>query len=134
MVRRTCDPRQLGHCGGSTRRDDRASIEDKLGEAAVCRVGAPTLLETAMVLTSRTGLAGRSPLGRFLQEKGVEVIDSTAEHWGVVRGAFGRFGRGRHPAVLNFGDCMPYGIALVANEPLLHTGDGFPRTDLKFVE
>jgi ribonuclease VapC len=113
---------------------DRPSIEEKLGEAAVCRVGAPTLVETAMVLTSRMGLAGRSLLGRFLQEKQVEVVDFTDEHWNVAYDAFRRFGKGRHPAGLNFGDCMSYAVASVASEPLLCVGDDFPQTDLKLVE
>ncbi len=113
---------------------DRPEIEERLGEAAVCRVGAPTLVETGMVLTSKLGLAGRSLLGRFLQEKDVEIVDFTAEHWAVAYDAFSRFGKGRHPAGLNFGDCMSYAVASVAGEPLFCVGNDFPRTDITLVK
>lgn len=100
----------------------------------VCRVGAPTLVESAMVLTGRRGAAGRSWLGRFLQEKNVDVLSFTDAHWRVAQGAFVRYGKGYHPAKLNFGDCLTYATAYVAGEPLLCVGNDFAQTDLELVD
>jgi ribonuclease VapC len=94
-------------------------------------VGAPTLCETAMVLTSRLGGDPRAKLERFLGEAEVEVIPFTAEHYEVAVSAFLRFGKGRHPAALNFGDCLSYATARVAGMPLLYAGEDFARTDLQ---
>ncbi len=60
----------------------------------------------------------------------VEVIPFTAEHYEVAVDAFERFGKGRHPAALNFGDCLTYAVARLSGLPLLYTGDDFARTDL----
>ena len=96
-------------------------------------IGAPTLAETGIVLTARLGVAGRSLLGRFLQEATVSVLDFTDAHWPVAVDAFTRFGRGRHPAALNFGDCLTYAVASVSGEPLLCLGEDFALTDLGLV-
>lgn len=96
-------------------------------------IGAPTLAETGIVLTARLGVVGRSLLGRFLQEAGVSVLEFTDAHWSVSVDAFARFGRGRHPAALNFGDCLTYASASLSGEPLLCLGDDFARTDLELV-
>lgn len=108
-------------------------IIDALELAESCRVGAPTLVETAMVLTGRMGDNGRVLLAAFLQEEKVDVLSFTEAHWRVAQSAFVRFGKGRHPAALNFGDCLTYAVAYVAGEPLLCVGDDFPRTDLPVV-
>lgn len=109
---------------------DAERIGRLIGAARRCRVGAPTLVETMMVLTGRRGAQGKALLGSFLYEKSVEVIPFTDEHARVAQDAFVRFGKGRHPAGLNFGDCLTYAVAAVADEPLLCVGDDFPRTDL----
>lgn len=101
--------------------------------AEACRVGAPTLVETAMVLTSRLGDDGRTLLLSFLQEVNVDVLSFSDAHWRIAQSAFVRYGKGRHPAALNFGDCLTYAIAYVAGEPLLCVGDDFPQTDLELV-
>lgn len=54
-------------------------------------------------------------------------------HYGVAIDAFGRFGKGRHPAGLNFGDCLTYAVAKLSGEPLLAIGNDFRRTDLELV-
>jgi ribonuclease VapC len=77
---------------------------------------------------------GRDPrpqLSRFLREMEVEVIPFTAEHYEVAVDAFERFGKGRHPAALNFGDCLTYAVARLSGLPLLFTGEDFARTDLR---
>jgi ribonuclease VapC len=106
---------------------------DRLAEAPVVGIGAPTLAETGIVLAARLGVAGRALLGRFLQEGGLTVVAFGAEHWSAAVDAFVRFGKARHPAGLNFGDCLTYAVARLADEPLLCLGDDFAQTDLELV-
>jgi ribonuclease VapC len=106
-------------------------VLDALETADVCRVGAPTLVETAMVLTSRLGDDGRTMLLSLLQEVNVDVLSFGDAHWRIAQSAFVRYGKGRHPAALNFGDCLTYATAYVAGEPLLCVGDDFAQTDLE---
>jgi ribonuclease VapC len=106
---------------------------DELEAADVVRVGAPTLVETAMVLTSRLGDEGRTMLLSLLQEVNVDVLSFGDAHWRIAQSAFVRYGKGRHPAALNFGDCLTYATAYVAGEPLLCVGDDFAQTDLELV-
>jgi ribonuclease VapC len=96
-------------------------------------VGAPTLAETGIVLTSRLGLQGRTLLARLRDEAGLRVLPFTDDHSSLAVDAYRRFGKGRHPAALNFGDCMTYAIARLAREPLLCVGDDFAQTDLPLV-
>jgi ribonuclease VapC len=73
-------------------------------------IGAPTLVEAGVVLGARLGIPGKTLLARFVQESGMRQIALTAEHWMVAVDAYLRFGKGRHPAALNFGDCLAYAI------------------------
>jgi len=109
-------------------------VRERLAASERTAVGAPTVVESSMVLCSRVGRAGKTLLARFLQEADVDVVEFTAEHWTVAADAFVAYGKGRHPAGLNFGDCMTYATAKVADEPLLCLGDDFPRTDLELVD
>jgi ribonuclease VapC len=84
-----------------------------------------------MVLRIRIGEAGRLVLSEFLRENGVESIPFDDRHADVAAVAFARFGKGRHPARLNYGDCMTYATARLAEMPLLFTGRDFSRTDLR---
>ena len=86
-----------------------------------------------MVLIARFGTRGKTALARFLQENGVDVLPFGDTHVGIALDAFSRFGKGRHPAALNFGDCCSYATATVAREPLLCVGDDFSQTDLELV-
>jgi ribonuclease VapC len=83
------------------------------------------------VLCSRLGHAGKTLLARFLQEAEIEVVEFVAEHWTVAADAYLAYGKGRHRAGLNFGDCMTYAVTKLAGEPLLCLGDDFPATDLE---
>ena len=93
-------------------------------------VGAPTLVETGLVLELLLGQRRQALVGRFFVEAGLEVIPFGEDHWPVALEAFVRFGKGRHPARLNFGDCLTYAVALLADEPLLCLGGDFAQTDL----
>lgn len=96
--------------------------------------GAPTLAETGIVLAARLGPAARGLLERFLDELGVQEVPFGEVHWREAVDAHRRYGKGRHPAALNFGDCMTYAVAALAGEPLLFTGEDFAQTDLAAVE
>ena len=81
-------------------------------------------------MQAKLGPAGRTLLSVCIDELVVRPLPFTSEHWPVAVDAFGQFGRGRHPAGLNLGDCLTYAVAKLANEPLLRLGDDFARTDL----
>lgn len=98
--------------------------------AASLGIGAPTLVETTIVLSARLGRDARGLVSRFLLEADVILVPFTDAHFGTAVSAWLRFGRGRHPAGLNFGDCLAYATARVAGQPLLYTGDDFAQTDL----
>jgi ribonuclease VapC len=108
-------------------------VLDRLEAAATAGIGAPTLVETGIVLAARLGVGGKTLLARFVQEAGLTVVPFAAEHWPVAVDAYIRYGKGQHSAGLNFGDCLTYAICRLADEPLLCIGDDFPRTDLDLV-
>ena len=105
-----------------------------LAGASASFVGAPTLTETLVVLTARQGPVARTVFDRLRSEINLGVVEYTAEHAYAAQRAYLRFGRGRHPAGLNFGDCMSYAVAHVAHEPLLAIGNDFAQTELEFAE
>ncbi|GAA1033453.1 MULTISPECIES: type II toxin-antitoxin system VapC family toxin [Amycolatopsis] len=109
-------------------------LEERLAEAAAPRIGAPTLVEVGVVLTVRLGSRGRLALARFMQDNRIAVVPFTEEHSEIATDAFSQFGKGRHPAKLNLGDCHSYATAKIAGEPLLCIGDDFPQTDLELVK
>jgi ribonuclease VapC len=96
-------------------------------------IGAPTRLETGIVMMARFGPRGKTALARFVQENAITTVAFGEEHAAVALDAYSRFGKGRHPAALNFGDCCTYAIASLAGEPLLCVGDDFAKTDLLLV-
>jgi ribonuclease VapC len=102
----------------------------KLADTPSAGIGTPTLAETGLVLASRLGRDPRDLVIRLLDEFGIEQIPFGDQHWREAVDAFLRFGRGRHKARLNFGDCLTYAVARLANEPLLFVGEDFTQTDL----
>jgi len=106
------------------------ALVDKLAEAANVGIGAPTAAETAIVVGARLGMDGRNLVSRFLHEQDVVIVTVGNDHWQSAAEAYARFGRGRHKAALNFGDCLTYAVAKLAGEPLLAVGRDFPHTDL----
>jgi ribonuclease VapC len=101
-----------------------------LDAAPAVAVGAPTLVETTIVLSARLVQDARGLVGRFLLEGDVAVVPFTDAHFGTALDAWLRYGRGRHRAGLNFGDCLAYATAALAREPLLFTGEDFRHTDI----
>lgn len=106
-------------------------LRDKLQSSlGAVKVGAPTLLETSIVLVNRRGVAFLQELQAFLSELSITVLPFDESHWAEATVAHQRFGKGRHPASLNFGDCLTYATAKVCGEPLLFVGRDFLQTDL----
>jgi ribonuclease VapC len=107
-----------------------AHLFDKMNAADRLAIGTPSLVEATVVLVRRFGPSGRKGLHRFLEEREVLAVPFERRHWRAAQDAFIRFGKGRHPAALNLGDCMSYATASVADEPLLFVGNDFARTDI----
>lgn len=105
-------------------------LVDRILEADIVRVGTPTLAETTIVLGARRGKAATAEVARLVEELGVTVVPFGAAEWQVAVDAYDRFGRGRHPASLNFGDCMSYAVASTARDSLLFVGKDFSKTDI----
>jgi ribonuclease VapC len=105
-------------------------VVDTLDTASILAIGAPTLFETGMVAVGAFDLHGRALVSQFLERWNVLITPFEARHWQVAADAFVRFGKGRHPARLNYGDCMTYATARLADDPLLCVGDDFAQTDL----
>jgi ribonuclease VapC len=115
------------------REPDHESLLEHLAGAETTAVGASTLTECGIVLSARLGPQGKTLLARFVQESALTVIPFTAEHHSAALDAYLRYGKGRHAAALNFGDCMTYAIAKLAGAPLLCLGGDFTQTDLQLV-
>ena len=106
------------------------ALISKLANAGEAGVGAPTLVECAVVLSARLDQDARGLLTRFLKEANMVVVPFTEAHYETAVSAWLKFGKGRHPAQLNFGDCLAYATAKLAGLPLLCVGDDFVQTDL----
>jgi ribonuclease VapC len=105
---------------------------DEAIEAANARlVSAVTRVELSFVVEGRKGEAGRERLERFFRLTGTEVVAVTPQHAEIAIAAFRRFGRGRHRAGLNIGDCFSYALAVASDHPLLFKGDDFSHTDIR---
>ncbi len=94
-------------------------------------MAAPTRVESAMVALGRGGEPGLEQMQALIERLDLEVVPFTHDQATLAIDAFRRFGKGRHPAGLNFGDCFSYALAKATGEPLLFKGDDFSRTDVK---
>ncbi len=110
---------------------ERRLFIEAIAAAQTRLVGAPTMLEVGMVMLRRTGEQRLRDLREFCAEGEVETVAFGPEHVDLAIDAFRRFGKGRHPAGLNFGDCFSYALAKATGEPLLFKGDDFSQTDIK---
>ena len=106
-------------------------LSDLAADASRRGVGTPTLVETGIVLHRRVGAVARSALQRLIDDHEIDILPFTERHWPIALRAFARYGKGRHQAALNLGDCFTYATASLAGEPLLCVGDDFAQTDLE---
>ena len=93
-------------------------------------VSAATLVETAIVIESRVGEVGGRELDLLLHKAAIEVVAVDAGQADLARHAYRQFGKGRHAAGLNYGDCFAYALSQSAGEPLLFKGEDFSKTDV----
>jgi ribonuclease VapC len=109
---------------------ERDSLIALLAGAEDPLISAATLVEASIVMQAKTGQDGVSDLDDLLAAGAVRcvAVDSTQAH--VARDAFARFGKGRAPSGLNFGDCFSYALARVTGRPLLFKGGDFSQTDV----
>lgn len=95
-----------------------------------CRMSVANVLEASIVVERRAGEAAGHDLDALLERAGIELVPVTVEHLDAARRAWRRFGKGNHPAALNFGDCFAYALARTTGEPLLFKGGDFSQTDI----
>jgi ribonuclease VapC len=105
-------------------------LEGTMLGARSLSLSAASLVEAGMVAQGRLGDDGEEELDLLLLRLNVEIVPVTEAHAGIARSAFRRFGKGRHPAALDFGDCFSHALARAVAEPLLFVGDDFSRTDV----
>ena len=110
---------------------ERRAFIEAVAAADTRLVAAPTLLETSVVLLSRAGEGRLQDLREFCARAAVETVPFGPEHVELALDAFRRFGKGRHPDGLNFGDCFSYALAQATGEPLLFKGDDFSQTHVR---
>ena len=103
----------------------------RLESAQIAAAGAPTLAETGIVLSARLGGLADGLLERLIDELDIQEIPFGELHWRESVEAYRRFGKGQHPASLNFGDCMSYAVASLTGDPLLFVEDDFSKTDVE---
>jgi len=106
------------------------ALVDAMVAAEDPTVSAATLVECSIVMAARLGPVGAERVDELLSEAGVRVMAVDARQAVAARDAWHRFGKGRHPAALNFGDCFSYALAVTTERPLLFRGDDFARTDV----
>ncbi len=112
---------------------ERRSFTEAVENAAHCAISAASYVEASLVIETRFGAQGLQDLDLLISKAGIEIASVDAEQALIARRAFSRFGRGRHPAGLNFGDCFAYALAEARREPLLFEGSDFAQTDIEAV-
>ena len=93
-------------------------------------ISAVSVVETTIVIENRRGKNGRKALNLLMEKIATEIVPVTAEYVAITCQAYHDFGKGRHPAKLNFGDCFSYATAKLRCEPLLFKGNDFNQTDI----
>jgi ribonuclease VapC len=96
-------------------------------------ISAATVVEAGVVIESRYGPAGGRELDLLISKAGLSIEPVTSEQVDAARGAWRRFGKGRHSAGLNLGDCFSYALARITGEPVLFKGNDFDQTDISVV-
>lgn len=111
---------------------ERNQFLELITQADARLISAASVLEAGIVLEARRGEAAGREFDLFVHQAGLEIVPVDSEQVEIARVAWRRYGRGRHRAGLNFGDCFAYALAKVTSEPVLFKGDDFTQTDLKF--
>ena len=107
------------------------SFQQRIAFTAPRRMSAVNYFEAAMVLEGRGTATVALRFDAYVERARIELVPVTVEQAHAARGAWQRYGRGNHPAALNFGDCFAYALAETTGEPLLYKGDDFALTDIE---
>jgi len=109
---------------------DAEKYAEAITRADACRISAATFVETAVVVEAQTRNNGGRQFDAFMRRAGIAIEPVSEEQAHIARQAFIDFGKGRHPAGLNYGDCFSYALSKATREPLLFKGQDFTKTDL----
>ena len=109
---------------------ERRAFNEAIEAADTRLMSTASFVEASIIIESRYGTDGLRDLDLFVERSGIELIPVDAEQARMARLGYSRFGKGRHPAGLNFGDCFAYALAQVLGESLLFKGTDFSRTDV----
>lgn len=112
---------------------DAASFAEAIADADSCRISAVTYVEAAIVIEAQSEGPGGRHFDAFIRRSGITIEAVTEEQAMIARQTYADYGKGRHPAGLNFGDCFSYALARMSGEPLLFKGNDFSKTDIKAV-
>lgn len=110
---------------------ERRTFNEVIESADSCVLSVATFVETSMVLESRYGAEGIRDFDLFLSKASISVLPVDVDQAHLARQAFRQYGKGRHPAGLNFGDCFSYALAKSLAQPLLYKGQDFSQTDIQ---
>jgi ribonuclease VapC len=113
---------------------ERSHFVDLIAQADVRLLSVANALETTILAESRLGPRGGPDFEALLRRAAIEIVPLDLEQLAVAQQAWRKYGKGRHPARLNFGDCFTYALAKISNEPLLAKGDDFEKTDLQLLK
>jgi len=109
---------------------ERRVFNEAIETAETRAMSTATLVEASIVIESRYGAEGLRDLDLLIVKAKIDLIAVDAEQAHTARQAFSKFGKGRHPAGLNYGDCFSYALAKVLHAPLLYKGNDFSQTDI----
>jgi len=112
------------------READAARFDAALAEPDEHLMSAVTWVELAIVIESRKGARGRADLKHLMQDAEISIVAVTPDQAEMAIAGFRRFGKGRHPAALNLGDCFAYALSKASDQPLLFKGGDFAQTDI----
>jgi ribonuclease VapC len=113
---------------------ERRRFLEAIESAVSTRISVASFVESSIVIDSRYGAEGVRDLDRLISRASIELIPVNSQQGQIARSAFTRFGKGRHRAGLNYGDCFSYATAIDLGEPLLCKGDDFIHTDVPIVD
>jgi ribonuclease VapC len=116
------------------REPEAATFVQLIHDADACRISVANYVELSMVVAKQLGPEGMQQADAFFRRAAIAVEPVTVEQGYLARQAFLDFGKGRHKAGLNYGDCFSYALAISRGEPLLFKGDDFVHTDVTIVD
>jgi ribonuclease VapC len=110
---------------------ERKPFLESILQAETRMISTATLLETGIVLEARRGESAGREFDLFVVRANLQIVPVDSDHAEIARSAWRKYGKGRHPAGLNFGDCFAYALAKASGEPLLAKGNDFTLTDIE---